>query len=120
MSVEDDFYSLLSGAGGLAALVSTRIYPDVLPEECVYPAIVFARARTELIYGLSGASFGGDVDLNVGCWAKTRGAVDAVAAAVLAALTPGVWVTPGPEAAYDPETGLYATTLVVTKFSATG
>lgn len=120
MTVESDFYSLLSGAGGVTALVAARIYPDVLPEDCVYPAIVFARGRTDLVYGISGISFGGDVDMNVGCWAKTRGAADSVAAAVIAALTPGVWATPGQEAAYDPETGLYATTMVVTKFSATG
>lgn len=120
MSVEADFYALLSGAGAVTALVGARIYPDVLPEECSYPAVVFARGHTELIRGLSGASFGGDVDLNVGCWAKTRGAADALAAAVVAALTPGIWSTPGPEAAYDPETGLYATTLIVSTFSAVG
>lgn len=120
MTVESDFYALISGAGSVTALVAARIYPDVLPEECVYPAIVFARGSTDLVYSISGQCFGGDVSLNVGCWAKTRGAADGVAAAVIAALTPGVWTTPGQDAAYDPETGLYATTLVVTKFSTSG
>lgn len=118
MSVESDFYALMSGAVGVTAIVGARIYPDVLPENCVYPAVVFARSTTERIYGLSGNCFGGDVSLNVGCWAETRGVADSLAAAVIAALTPGVWITPGPEAAYDPDTGLYAALLVVTTFAA--
>lgn len=120
MSVESDFYGLLSGAGGVTALVSTRIYPDVLPEECVYPAIVFSRSRTDRIVSISGQFFGADVDITVGCWAKTRATADSVAAAVLAALPAGTWTTPGPEAAYDPETGLYATTLIFTTLSSIG
>lgn len=120
MSVESDFYSAMVGNGSVTALVATRIYPDVLPEECVYPAIVFSRARTDRIVSVSGNFFGADVDIAVGCWAKTRAVADAVAAAALAALPSDAWTTPGPDAAYDPETGLYATLLTFTTLSAIG
>ena len=91
MSVESDFYSLLSGNAGVTAQVS-RLYPDGLPEACAYPAIVFARARTEPTLRLSGQVFGDDVDLSVGCWAKTRTEADEAADAVEAAW----WARPSP------------------------
>lgn len=116
MSVETDFYSLLSAAAGVTALVGTRIYPDALPEECDYPAAVFARARTDEVRSVSGQVFGADVDLQVGCWAETRAAADAVAVAIEALLT-GTWVRTAREAVFDPQSGLYATNLTVTTFA---
>ena len=117
MSVESDFYSLLSGNAGVTAQVSTRLYPDGLPEACAYPAIVFARARTEPTLGLSGQVFGDDVDLSVGCWAKTRTGADEAADAVEAALVGSTFARVSREAAMDPETGLLATILTVTTFA---
>lgn len=117
MSVEADFYTLLSGNAGVVAQVSTRLYPDALPEECAYPALVFARTRTEPTVGLSGQVFGADVDLSVGCWAKTRTAADAAAAAVEAALPGSAFTRVAREAGMDPETGLLATILTVTTFA---
>lgn len=116
MTAETSFYSLLSGASGVTSLVSTRIYPDVLPEGCAYPAIVFARNRTDPVQSVSGQSFGADVDLAVGVWAKTRTSADTVAAAVIAAIGSSEFVLNGREAAFDPETGLFATTLSVQFF----
>jgi hypothetical protein len=118
MTVESDFYTLLSGNAGVTARVGARIYPDVLPEECAYPAIVFARTRTdsEPYLGLSGQSFGADVDLSVGCWGNTRTEADAAADAVDAALPGSEFRRIGRDAAADPETGLLATVLTVTTF----
>lgn len=117
MTVEADFYALLSGNAGVIAQVSTRLYPDALPEECAYPAIVFARTRTEPFTGLSGQVFGSDVDLTVGCWAKTRTAADLAAVAVESALAGSAFVRTAREAAMDPETGLLATIITVTTFA---
>lgn len=117
MSVEADFYSLLSGNAGVTAQVSTRLYPDVLPEDCAYPALVFSRSRTDPVTGLSGQVFGADVDLSVGCWAKTRTAADEAADAVEAALVGSTFARVSREAAMDPETGLLATILTVTTFA---
>ena len=118
MSVESDLYTLLSGNAGITALVSTRIYPDVLPEECAYPAIAFSRARTEPLVGVSGQVFGADVDVSVGCWAETRTAADAVADAVETACAGGAFSRAGREAAVDPETGLFAAVVSLTTFAA--
>lgn len=119
MSAETDLYALLSGAAGVTALVAARIYPDVLPEECAYPAIVFARASTAPILGIGGQVFGEDIGLLIGCWAETRSAADAVAAAVEAALTGGVFTRGGREAGFDPDTGLYVSNISAEHFAAT-
>lgn len=113
MSAETSLNSLLSGNAGVTALVSTRIYPDVLPEECAYPALVFARAGTEPIMTIHGARRGAFVDLSIACWARTRSSADAVAAAVIAAIVTTGDAPSGPEAGYDPDTGLYASTVGV-------
>ena len=45
--LEAAIYSILSGDAGVAALVSTRIYPFFLPQECNLPAITYYRAATD-------------------------------------------------------------------------
>ncbi|HNT63663.1 MAG TPA: DUF3168 domain-containing protein [Candidatus Desulfobacillus denitrificans] len=116
MAAEDALYTLLSGAAGVTALVAARIYPDVLPEECAYPAIVFARQSTEPYLGIGNQVFGADVAVAIDCWAKTRTSADAVAAAVEAALSGSAFLRRGRNAAYDPETGLFATQIAVEYF----
>jgi len=117
VTVESDFYALLSGNAGVVAAVATRLYPDALPEDCAYPAVVFSRTRTEPTIGLSGQVFGADVDLSIGCWAKTRITADLVAVAVEAALVGSPFVRTAREAVMDPDTGLLATILTVTTFA---
>lgn len=41
--LEHGIYNELKGAAGVLALVGTRIYPDVLPQDVTYPAIVYSR-----------------------------------------------------------------------------
>jgi hypothetical protein len=116
MSAETELYTKLSGTSGITSLVSTRIYPDVLPEGCTYPAIVFARIRTEPVISLGGQSFGSDVELTLGAWGKTRTSSDAVAAAIASTLVGSAFVQLGREAAFDPETGLFASIISVLFF----
>ena len=117
MSAETSLYSLLSGAAGVTALVSTRIYPDVLPVDAVYPSIAFSRANSEPTYSLGGVYYGTNVELSIGCWSDSRTSADAVALAVRNAIPGSAFVhTDGPEAAYDPATHLFASTITVAFF----
>ena len=118
MSAESSLYSLLSGNGGVTALVSTRIYPDAMPEKTTYPAIVFARIGTEPLVLVHGASGYADMEFSIGCWGETRAAADAVASAVQTACATSTFSITGREAGFDPETGLVATTLSATVFAA--
>lgn len=114
MSAESDLYAILSGDAAITALVGTRIYPDAMPEETTYPAIVFSRTSTEPVGTISGQRFGEFASMQVGCWAKTRGASDAVATAVTDALIVAGEMDTARQGGFDPETGLFATTVDVT------
>lgn len=113
MSAESDLYAALD-VPAVNALVSSRIYPDALPEQCAYPAIVFARANTTPIVSLSSQHFADIVDIAISVWGKTRAQVDAVADAMQIALRTAGHAVTNREAGFDPETALVATTISVT------
>lgn len=113
MIAENSLYSLLSAATGVTALVADRLYPDAMPEGCAYPAVVFSRTGTEPIPSISGQNFGGTVTLSIGCWAKTRTDVDAVALAISTAVAGTAFSQTGRDAGFDNETGLFATILTL-------
>ncbi len=43
MSIDDALYTRLSGYSALTALVSTRIYPILLPQDCDLPAVAYQK-----------------------------------------------------------------------------
>lgn len=47
MTVEADIFSRLSGYTTLAALISTRVYPSLLPQNATYPAVSYRRVSSE-------------------------------------------------------------------------
>lgn len=46
MTVHNAIYSRLSGDGAITALVSTRIFPDISPQDQIYPYVVFRVTST--------------------------------------------------------------------------
>lgn len=54
MTIEADIRTALTGHAGLSALVGTRIYPDKLPQNPTYPAIVYQRISTPRAQAISG------------------------------------------------------------------
>ena len=116
MSAETLIYSALSASAGLAAIVSTRIYPDVLPEKVEYPAVVFSREKTTPYYTIHGELIASDVGLQIGCWGNTRTEADSVAVAAISALAVAGISHQGQNAGYDPETDLFASVIEVEIF----
>jgi len=113
VSAETELYAALNVAG-VTSLVSSRIYPDALPEDCGYPAIVFARTNTTPVVSIGSQHFVDFVDFGISVWGKTRTQADEVAVAMEVALrTAGHQIT-NREAGFDPDTGLVATTLTIT------
>ncbi len=85
-TIDDAIYNELSNHAGLTALVSTRIYPDELPEGCVFPAVRWGEASLTVDY-----SHEGDLNLDstrrqFDCYAATRTGARDVADQVRAAL----------------------------------
>lgn len=50
MSLESGLFGLLSGDAGVSAIVATRIYPLVLPQDVVYPAISYGLLDSNFNY----------------------------------------------------------------------
>lgn len=84
--VEAAIYSILSTNAGVIALVSTRIYPILLPQTALLPSITYARISTEREFtfvvdpGLSTAR------IQVDIWGENVSSVQNVSEAVRSAL----------------------------------
>lgn len=88
MSVSLRFRGLLAAQAGVAAVVSGRIYPLVLPRlNRTYPAISYQVISDPPAAGASdGTLEARQARIQVNCWALTYAAADALADAVVAAL----------------------------------
>ena len=111
MSAESTLYSILSTAAGVTALVSTRIYPDRVPEEKAAPYIGFERVGSEPISTLHGTTLGHIVRIVVACWADTRIAAEGLADAVETALSGSNFSITARAAELDEATNRLAATL---------
>lgn len=85
-SAEEALYARMSGYAGLTALVSTRVYPVKLPQDCTYPAVTYQRISTirEVAHGADPGI--ARTRLQVTSAATTYSGVKAVTAQVRAAL----------------------------------
>lgn len=117
MSAESDLYAILASSAPLSAVVGPRIYPDAMPEEGAYPALVFSRTATDPVQTIDGVIHAEFVTFALGCWANTRGSADAAADAAVTVLVAAGAEYAGRESGFDPETGLYATTVQTTIFA---
>jgi len=118
MSAESQLFSILDADSGLAALVSDRIYPDAMPEETAYPAVIFTRTGGEPVSTIHSGHLGDFVDMSVQAWADSRSAAITVDDALTAALFAAGEVPDGATSLYDDETGLFGSERSVRLFVA--
>ena len=114
MTAETRLYEILTAHSPLTALVSTRIYPDAMPANTTYPAIVFSRSSTEPIVMLSGSADGELATLTIEAWSPTRSASADVADAVQAALQVELESIDTAVSLYDPELDLHGISMTCT------
>lgn len=116
MTVESDFRALLAGYAPLAALVSTRIAQDAIPEGSIGSLVVFSATHDRTL-GLDNSLLADQCTLAVQCWAGTgaqAGAVaDAVVAAVATAPAASGAVVLDRQTTFEPELGLDGVLLTV-------
>jgi hypothetical protein len=113
MSAETVLYAALSDDAGVESLVSTRIYPDVSPQDVALPAVSFTRVGTEYINTIHGAAVGSFASLEVWCMARTRLAAEDVADAVELAARAATFVTTNRRAEYDDDAAVWASVVTV-------
>ena len=86
MGYQADIYEALKDAGGLAALVGTRIYPDIADQSAVAPYIVWQSIATSGDNSHDGARDFVFPLVQFSCWAKTKTGAITLADALLAIL----------------------------------
>ena len=111
MSAESEIYAAMIASTELAALVSTRIYPDSIPEECPLPALAFVRTGGEKFYGLDNTLHAERVRMRVVCWAETRTVANEVGDAVTDALVSAGLPPATPDADYAESVGEFASVI---------
>ncbi len=120
MTIAHLVYAKLAGNSGVAALVSTRIYPVILPQDPTTPAISYQRiSNTEQ----DGTSTLRETRYQVDCWDDDFSSVQSLADAVRTALeewtdtdqTPRVKMARvvGEFDTFEGETGLYRASIDV-------
>ena len=112
MSAETLIYATLSGAAGVTAIVSLRIYPDFISQEIALPAIVNQRIDTEYDHTIhSFVAIAVKVITDSYCLAATRIGAEALADAVAVALPAGSFRVSARRTEFDPETMTHISTI---------
>ena len=113
-TVTNEVYTVLAAASALTALVSTRIYPTMLPQDATLPCVAFYRLDTEYHTTIhSAVPIAETAILEIVCMSSTRVNADALADAVLAAVGAAGYVPSGRRGEIDTENGLWASVLTV-------
>lgn len=113
MVIESTLFDLLTDNAGVAALVGTRVWPSVLPQNPTLPAIVYQEARTSTRVMAGGDTKGRESRFLLSAWATGYSSAKGVKAAVVAALNgasgSGIEriAIDAMRDDYDPETGWY-------------
>jgi len=114
VSAESDLYTALSGAAAVTAIVSTRIYPDVVPQEQTIPSVAFARLGTQYETTIHSATpIAQTSTLEIACMDDKRVDAETLADAVVTAVTGARFRLLDRRAELDNENGIWATVLTV-------
>ena len=109
-AVATGLLALLLATSAVTALCSTRISADRMEQAAATPFVVYT-GTAEPQRSLDGTVHGTRTVFEIQCWASTRAAADALAAAVMAALDAQHQYCTGPVAGFDAELDLEAALL---------
>lgn len=114
MSAESDLYAVLAGYAPLVALVSTRIYPDTIPEDKPLPAVVYSveAATPEACLDSSIAAIA--TRFRIAGWGTTRTSASGVGDQIVAALLAIGVPYDNRFSGFDAEVGQYADVIEIT------
>jgi hypothetical protein len=86
MNVGQIIYGVLSATAGVTALVSTRIYPDMAPQNATFPYIVFQKLSTQPTDTKEGVSPLDKILVQIDCYSGNYDTSHTIAAAIRTAL----------------------------------
>ena len=103
MSIETDLYTTLANDAGVSALVSTRIYPNLVPESAANPCIDYSTITETRMDTLSGVGDARRSTIQISCHADTYAAAKGLFEAVYSALEGDGYLESAIDS-YDPST----------------
>lgn len=68
--IEQSLYAWLTGESDVTDLVSTRIYPNKIPQSAALPAITYHLIAGSYVRGLEGRCGSGVARFQINCWAN--------------------------------------------------
>jgi hypothetical protein len=86
MNVGQIIYGILSATTGVTSLVSTRIYPDMAPQNATFPYIVFQKLSTTPTDTKEGVSPLDKMLVQIDCYSNNYDTAHSIAAAIRVAL----------------------------------
>ena len=86
MNVGQIIYGILSATSGVTSLVSTRIYPDMAPQNAAFPYIVFQKLSTQPTDTKEGVSPLDKILVQIDCYSGSYDTSHTIAAAIRTAL----------------------------------
>ena len=84
--VREAVYTKLSGTAGVSALVGTRVYPKVMPQQPTMPALVYQMIDNNRTQVHRGQTTGAKARVQVTCWGSTTASCEAVSEQVRLAM----------------------------------
>ena len=117
MSAESDLYTVLAGYAPLTALVSTRIFPDAIPEDKALPAVVYSTEAATPEWCLNNSLSATAHRFRIVGWGTTRTAAKAVGDAIAAALLASGVPYDNRFSGFDAEVGQFADVVEITWWS---
>ncbi|MDE2103672.1 MAG: DUF3168 domain-containing protein [Patescibacteria group bacterium] len=85
--IEDAIFTVLSTNAGVVAIVAARIYPALLPQEPIYPALAYTFISESTLPAMGVDMTSVRRRLQVSCWDLTMTGAQALADAVTTALS---------------------------------
>lgn len=109
--METEIYTVLKDNATVNALVNTRIYPVVMPQDPIMPAITYYETGNNPVNTLTGKTGLENPQIAINCWATAYDTADRIAKAVHGAMDGCRTfraVLINQMDVYDPEIGLFS------------
>lgn len=84
--IEESLNTYLRGHALVSAEVGHNVFPDQVPDDASYPAVVYQVITRRNVHSMSGASGLEFPLIQIGCWARKRSTAKAIRNAVVSAL----------------------------------
>lgn len=104
MYAEELLVSALSSNAGIVAIVGTRIFPEIIPEETELPAIAYSRPQSRPFWGLGSSCLAEEFVFEIGLYAYSKETAQQLSNLVKSTVESNGFGYTNRQSGFDPET----------------